>query len=136
MITEVVPTVRGWIKIIGIKPNGERIVLVDKKNALVINAKKIIAQTLGQQSLFSINTVEVYKTGGLLASTSMIPTFPADEKVKFNGRFNETSFNDTLDEIRLTSTIGGQFSVVTGLSVLKNNTLQLEIEWLLTINDI
>ncbi len=137
MVKETVPTAKGWVKIWGINKAGEKKLLVNQKNALVLNAKKIIAYALGNQSGYFIDAIEVYKAGGLLATSPPVTySFPTNEKVKFITRFNETSFNDTFDEIRLISTGGGDFSIVTGLSVLKDNTLQLQIEWLLTINDI
>lgn len=137
MFQEKIPSARGWVKIWSISRDGKKQLLVNQKNALVLNAKKIIAYALANQSGYYIDTIKAYKSSGLLATSPLVTySFPTSEKVKFTTRFNETSFNDTLDEIRLTSIGGGDFSIVTGLSVLKDNTLQLQIEWLLTINDI
>lgn len=129
--------VKGWVKIFAIRGD-QRELILDQKNAVLTNAKKIIAHTIGQDPTMAIDTIEVYKASGLLAdqSTLTISFPPGDNIVKFSGRFDEGSFNDTLDELRLKSSIGGDFSQVTGLSVLKDNTMQIEIEWILTINSI
>jgi len=130
--------IRGWVKIWAIDKDGNKTLVFDNPNALVVNAKKIIAYTLGQQSSYAIDRISVYKAASLLAhSPSVTVSFPiGDDKVKFQATFDEVSFNDTLDEIRLNSIAGGSFSGITGLSVLKDNTLQLSIEWILTVNDI
>lgn len=136
MVNELLPMPKGWITIYGIDKEGNRKLLVDRKNALVANSKKIMVHTLGQDSSYAITNIEVYKAASLLATSPLLTiSFPVgDTSVKFTARFNEASFNDTFDELKLVSTAGGIFSEVTGLSVLKDNTLQLEIEWLLTIN--
>lgn len=127
--------VKGWVTIKGIKPDGKEITLVDQPNALVDNARTMMAYLLGRQPSYSIDKIDVYKASGLLATSSFLTvTFPDANQVKFTTRFSESSFNDTLDELRLGSAIGGDFSVITDLSVLKGNTLQLQVEWLLTIN--
>lgn len=137
-INDVVPIPKGWIKIWGIDKGNKRILLEDRSNALVENARKIIAHSLAGDSQYFIDTIEVYKAAALLAtSPGLTISYPAGDKtVKFITRFDEASFNDTLDEVKLISSTGGIFSEVSGLSVLKDNTLKLEIEWILTINNI
>jgi hypothetical protein len=131
-------SIKGWVKIWQINKQGKRKLVFNRKNALTVNAKKIIAYVLGQESTYAIDRISVYKAASLLAnSPSVTVSFPiGDNKVKFNARFDEASFNDTLDEIKLNSIVGGTFSEITGLSVFKDNTLQLEIEWVLTINNL
>ncbi len=133
-----VPLPMGWITIWGINDKGDRTLLVDRKNALTTNAKKIIAYLLGSQSSYALDAIKVYKAASLLAtSPALTVSFPiGDDKVKFSVRFDEASFDDTLDELRLVSLAGGEFSLVTGLSVFKDDTLQLQIEWVLTIADL
>ncbi len=137
MFLENVTRPKGWIKIWAINKDGKSTILADQHNALTINSKKIIAYVLGQQSGYAIDNIKVYKAGTLLAtSPSLLISFPiGDNKVKFSARFNEASFNDTLDEVRLCSVIGGEFSTVDSLSITKADTIQLQIEWVLTIND-
>lgn len=138
MINETLPSVKGWIKVYAILETGEKILLQDRKNALVSNARKIIAHCLGGDILYALNQIGVYKAGVLVANTpSVTINYPAgDDKIRINGRFNEASFNDTVDEIKLGSIAGGIFSQVGSLSILKTNTIQLEIEWVLTINNL
>jgi hypothetical protein len=137
-IKENIPQATGWVRIFSIDIDGNKNLLVDKKNALVNNARKIIAYTLGRQSGYAIDTISVYKAGVLLADSPLVLiSFPAgDDKVRFNARFNEASFDDTLDELKLASSLGGIFSELSGLSVYKSSSIQLEIEWILTINNI
>jgi len=136
-VKEKIPSVKGWIKVYGIDKDGNRFLLEDRSNALVPNAKTILTYLLGGQSTSAITNILVYKAAGLLATSPFLTvSYPSSDEVKFTTRFNEASFNDTLDELRLISAVGGDFSIVTGLSLLKDNTLQLEIEWLLTINTI
>lgn len=138
MINETVPSVKGWITIYAITKTGERILLEDRKNALVANARKIIAHCLGGDMVYAPNQISVYKASVLVATTpSVTINYPVgDDKVRINGRFDEASFNDTVDEIKLESAGGGIFSQVGSLSLLKTNAIQLEIEWVLTINNL
>lgn len=138
MINENVPTARGWITIHAITKTGERVLLEDRKNALVSNARNIIAHCLGGDTLYALNQISVYKATTLIATTpSVTINYPVgDDKVRINGRFDEASFNDTIDEIKLESAGGGIFSQVGSLSLLKTNAIQLEIEWVLTINNL
>lgn len=126
--------IKGWLKVIAIEDNGTEHILVDKANALVSNAPTIIANALAGTSGWFLDTITALKTGSPLASIGVTPTFPAPGQVQFAGVFSTTSFNDTLDELDLSSTIGQGFSAVTGLSIFKGNTLQLSIQWLLTIS--
>lgn len=125
--------IKGWITIWGIDKDGNKHLLVDQKNTLVLNAKTIIANTLGGTPAFYLDLIFCYKASAPLAGRGTVVTYPSADSVKFASLFDESSFNDTLDEVRLRSFAGGEFSAVTGLSVLKDNTLQLSIEWLLTI---
>ena len=63
----------------------------------------------------------------------IIEGMPTDNEVKLVATFDETSFNDTFDEIYLYSAGGGDFSKVTGLSINKDNQTQLTISWTLKI---
>ena len=138
MISENLPSVKGWIKVYAITKTGEKVLLEDRKNALVSNARKIIAHCLGADVTYALNQISVYKAGVLVSTTpSVTINYPTgDDKIRINGRFNESSFNDTIDEIKLESAGGGIFSQVGSLSILKTNTIQLEIEWVLTINNL
>lgn len=108
-------------------------VLVDKKNALVPNAALIIASALAGDTGWVIDNIRAYKASAPLAASTTTFSYPAPGKVKFETIFSFSSFNDTLDELRLLSATGGDFSVVTGLSVNKPNTLELSVQWVLTV---
>jgi hypothetical protein len=125
--------IKGWLKIIGIDAEGNEHILVDRKNALVANATTIIANVLGGTSNFALDTIAAYQAGTLLASQGVTINFPTPEQVQYTTLFSTTSFNATLDELRLSSAAGGEFSAVTGLSVYKSNLLQLSVQWLLTV---
>lgn len=125
--------IKGWLKITAIDSKGNEHILVDRKNALVSNAKTIIANALAATPGFFINLITCYKLGGVLAARGVTITFPSVNQITFSAFFDQASFNDTLDEVRLGSTVGGDFSQVIGLSVFKDNTLQLTIDWQLTI---
>ncbi len=129
--------IKGWVKIWGIDRRGKRVLLVDQSNGLVGNAKQIICNALAGQSGYILDTIKPYKAGTALAtSTSVTYTFPTFNQISINATFNEASFNDTLDELRLVCAAHGDFSYITGISVTKTNVLQLQVNWLLTINDL
>jgi archaellin len=132
------PAWRGWIKIYGILPDGSKVVLADQHNAVVANALTVMAKALGGDLDAGLNRIKVKKAGVTLSnnSSALIVSYPASNEVQFNGRFIESSFNDTFDEITLESTVQGMFSQVVGLSINKDNTMQMEIEWKLTIDNL
>lgn len=127
--------IKGWLKITAFYSDGSKKVVVDQHNDLTTNAPTIIANVLGGTPSFNLDVILAYKASALLASSPGLSiTFPASNRVNFNALFDEASFNDTLDELRIGSVVGGDFSAVTGLSILKDNLLQLSIDWLLTIS--
>ena len=121
MFKEMVPTLKGWLTVYG-------------KNALTDKAKQIIVYVLAGEA-WKLSSIKVVKAGSVLATTpSMTYSFGVgDDNVTFRGRFDTASFNDTLDEVRLMSLGGEIFSRVTGLSITKDNTLELEVIWKLTV---
>lgn len=125
--------INGHITVMGRNKGGEWFTILEKKNALTSNAVTIISKALGGDTGWNINAIRAYKTSGILATASVTATYPATNKVQLQAIFSEASFNDTLDEVRLLSLTGGDFSIVTGLSINKPNTLELSIQWLLTI---
>ncbi len=126
---------KGEIRIYEIKGDSRKL-LYKGNNAIVANAKKILVHAAGGDG-FIIDKIGAYKAAVLLSyQTLFTVTYPAgDDKVKFVARFDEASFDDTLDEVRLESSSGGIFSIFTGLSHTKDNTTQLEVQWLITINN-
>ena len=126
---------KGEVRIFSIKGDSRKLIYEDK-NTIVTNAKNILAHAIGGDG-FIIDKIGAYKAAVLLSFQNIFTvTYPAgNDKVKFVARFNEASFDDTLDEVRLESTLGGIFSVFTGLAHAKDNLTQLEVEWLITINN-
>jgi hypothetical protein len=126
-------SVHGHILIRGRKAGGEWEVLEDRKNALVANAQTIIAKVLGGTSSFKLDRIQCLKTAGILATETVSVSYPATDQVKFESTFSEASFNDTLDQVKLQSLDGGDFSSVTGLAVSKSNLIELNIQWTLEV---
>lgn len=126
---------------IEVKPKGHVIIHVGSKevynnhNAILSNSKEIIARCIGGYSAFKLDTVWLYKAGVLLATsiTPIIPTFPALNKVRLSYIFPADSFDDTLDEIRLGSLAGGEFSAIGDLSITKSDIENMSIQWTIEI---
>ncbi len=111
-------------------------VVYDDHNALVPNYKNIVRRALGGQTGYFIDNVIANKLGSPLANTPIINVeyiALTDNEVKFTARFSQASFNDTLDEVKLNSVNGGDFSIVSGLSILKDNLTSLQVDWTLKI---
>ena len=126
---------RGDVWITRIDSKSKHLVFEDH-NLILENAKKIFVNAIGGNA-FVVDTIQVKKSGGLLAEATVMVDFPAgDDKVRFTARFDEASFNDTLDEIRLVSSAGGDFAEITGLSIAKDSLNQLEIVWQVTLNNL
>lgn len=120
---------RGWITYQLIGPNG--LIEERKENLVVANALTIMAKAIMGQSL--IDQVTLLKASVVLASVGVTYTLAAADTAQFIATFDETSFNDTLDEASLESSADGQFSDITGLSILKDNTMRLIITWTIQI---
>jgi len=127
---------KGEVKIYAIR-GGSSELIYDDSNLILENAKKILVHAVGGDN-YVINAIEVYKTSVKLAEDlSLQVEYPiGDKHVKFFAFFDEASFNDTIDEIRLVSSVGGNFAEVTGLSHTKDDLTQLQIEWKITINNL
>lgn len=125
--------IRGDLVVLAREEGGEWFKLLEKKNALVTNAKKVISRALAGETGWKIDSIKAIKAGNTLATGLATYTYPSDDKVKFETIFSLGSFNDTIDEVRLCSTTGGDFSMIFGISINKPNTLELSIQWQLTI---
>lgn len=132
-IFKVQERVKGHIVVKARKPGGEWEVIVDRKNAITANAPTLISKALAGETGWVINRIECLKASAQLAIETVSKSYPSAGKVQFESTFGLTSFNDTLDELRLTSLDGGNFSTVTGLSIAKSDEVELNIQWLLSI---
>lgn len=120
---------RGWMTYQLIGPNG--LIEERKENLVVANALTIMAKAIMGQSL--VDQVTMLKASVALASVGVTYTLAAADTAQFVAVFDEASFNDTLDEASLESVADGQFSDITGLSILKDNTMRLIITWTIQI---
>ena len=125
--------VKGHIVVRTRKPGEDWQVVVDRKNAITANATTLISKALAGETGWIINRIQCLKASAELAIETVTKTYPAAGKVQFESTFSTSSFDDTLDELRLTSVLGGDFSTVTGLSIAKSSTIELNIQWLLSI---
>ena len=135
MNSQVTLNLKGWLKAFILKPSGAWYTVYNDHNQINNTpGTEVTAKALGGESGWSLDRIVAYKAGTLLASTSVIQvSYPAPNKVRLLARFDEASFNDTLDELALEAGTHGKFAQVTGLSITKDDTLQLGVEWTLTI---
>jgi hypothetical protein len=105
----------------------------DDHNAILTNSKTIIAKCIGGDTSYVINKIYVYKAGVLKASKLATIAFPTSVKTQFSVVFDLLDFNDTIDEVRLGSDSGGNFSAITGLSITKDNLHKMSIYWTIQI---
>jgi hypothetical protein len=113
--------------------NDPLVKLLNKFNAIVDNSKIIIAKCIGGNNAYHIDTIEVYALGVLLKKGIPVISFPISNKTEFFVEFDAPSFSGTVDEIRLVSGIGGPFSQITGISVIKSSTQNMSIKWTIEI---
>lgn len=99
------------------------------ENAVVSNAKKLIARALGGDSNYLINTIEIWEQGVLIAADTITVTYPTVETVKFTGIFLETAFSGHFDQIVLKNNNNGIFSEILGLDFNKDSDEKLAIGW-------
>lgn len=125
--------VKGHVVIKARKPGGQWGVILDRKNAITADAPLIISKALAGETGWIINRIQCLKASAELAIETTTYTFPATGKVQFESTFSLASFNDTLDEIRLTNATNNDFSTITGLAITKSDEVELNIQWLLSI---
>jgi len=128
--------INGWVEIWE-EVRGKRTLIFSRKNTVQTNAKKILSRCIGSDSNYFIDRIQAYKAAVLLSSKPMILTefpTPDDDKVAFSAEFLTGDFNDTLDELRLISIVGGDFSKITGLSITKDASTKLVVKWQITIS--
>ncbi len=99
------------------------------QNAVVNNAKILIARALGGDASYIIDAVEVYLGTTLLATTGVVITFETIDTVRFNAVFREDDFSGNFDKLVLKNTVHGNFSEVTGISESKSITEKMAIAW-------
>lgn len=104
--------------------------IITIKNEVVDNAKEIIARSLGGDSNYLIDTIEVYYSDTLLASQSTIASFPEIGVVKFSSIFPAASFTGMFNQLILKNSVHGSFSEVIGFTPLtKPESEALSFGW-------
>lgn len=126
----------GFVTIYSIDKKGKKNILL-KKNMILGNAKTIITKCIAGIN-YHIDNIVAYNLNVLLASapiTSII--YPAFNSVQFTSIFDFLDWDpiNVADELRLTSSIGGDFSQLTNINLIKSNSVQLGIVWKITFND-
>lgn len=128
--------IEGHINAKLITSDGNELTVYNGHNDLTSDWDNILRRALAGQNNAHITKIGAYKNGALLAEADITqfnyPTGVSNE-IEFVAVFSETSFDDTLDEIRLTAPLAS-FSSKTGLSIQKDQTAKLSIDWKLTIN--
>lgn len=109
-----------------------------QNNAIQPGAQEIIAHLLTGDAGYKLNNVEAFKASFSLAVAGIYNwSFPAANEVQFVAVFDEASFDDTLDELRLEAgLVPLDFSIITGLSIAKDGLSRLVINWKITINNL
>lgn len=124
---------QGWLTVNKIAKDGSRTTILDRKNSLTDDAPQIQLYALAGED-WILDKIQAVKANSILASVDVEYTFPDPNVLRFTALFDEASFNDTLDEVRLFSTEANlTFSHVTGLSLFKDENIKIEIVWQLTI---
>lgn len=103
------------------------------KNAVTTNGEALLLGCLAGYD-YHVDQLKVYKSGGVLATSPLSVTSytPGTPSLTFTATFDENSFNDTADELRLhTSSNGTIFSIVSGQSVTKSNAQRMIVTWTL-----
>lgn len=137
MIKEIIkPQLKGHVQAFIIDKLGNKRIVYDDHNAIVDNAETILRNCVsGYQT--PIDAITAYKLGAVLASKTVGEehrTMVSTDAFTFVTIFEFADFDDTLDELRLNSSIEGSFSEVTGLSIEKTSVDQLGISWTITFN--
>jgi len=99
-------SVKGHLVVKGRTEGGKWFTLVDQKNALVMNAKTIVAKALAGEVGWKIDSIKAIKNNAVLATGATTVSFPSPEMVEFQTLFGLAAFNDTIDELRLSSVVG------------------------------
>ena len=98
-------------------------------NEIIANAPVILSRLIGGEP-YKIDRIAAIKAGALLSVSDIASvTYPSFEETLFSAVFDLASFNDTLDELQLISANGGTFSLVPGLSITKDDTQTMGIQW-------
>ena len=107
-------------------------VLYDGANNLTASAEQLLTKLIGNANFLS--TIAALKATVVLKNANVVQvTHPDTSSVKLRAIFIEADFNDTLDELELRYNGVDVFSEKTGLSITKNGSTQIAVEWTLTV---
>lgn len=128
--------IKGHLKVWTKNKDGKETIIYDDHNTIVDNAENIIRRCISGD-VHPIDNIAAYKAAVLLATKVVGAderTLISTDAFNFTTIFTFDDFNDTLDELRLVSSLAGTFSEVTGLSISKDSTEQLGVSWTITIS--
>lgn len=107
-------------------------VLYDDHNALTLNANNVVRRALASEP--AINRMVAYYQGNEVGRTTVAGVlYPAADQVTFQASFSKELFNSNIDRISLNSNTSGEFSEVTGLTLVKDGDTKMSIDWTITI---
>lgn len=107
-------------------------VLYDGPNNLTAAAEELLTKLIGTGNYLS--TIAALKASVDLKNANVVEvTYPDTSSVKLRAIFTESDFDDTLDELQLRYNGADVFSQKTGLSIAKNGTTQIAVEWTLNV---
>jgi len=127
--------VSGHIKLYEFRENC-RVLILDQKNAIQVEAKNIIRKAL--TGLAKIDKITCLAAGDVVLGSTTVGatlTSPNQGEVTFTGNISAASFAGTIEKLKLDSIYESQsFSIVSGLSVVKDGLTDLQVEWTIRIN--
>lgn len=129
------PKFKGEVKIWTEDRYGNITILYEDHNTIVANAENVIRRCISGDA-YPIDNIAAYKAAVLLATKEVTTddrTLISTDAFEFTTIFTFDDFDDTLDELRLVSSLAGNFSEVTGLSIEKTSLEQLGVTWKITI---
>jgi hypothetical protein len=129
MLTQYITAAEGYVRIYRVKKSVYE-PLWDNHNDITSNALRIVSRALAGNVNFKVDNIAAYRSNQFVSGAPISGyQFPTSDTVVFTAIFDESSFNGTVDELRLVSGFGGTFSIIDNLSIIKDNTSRIAIEW-------
>lgn len=105
-----------------------------RSNTILPLALDVVARLMGNFAIGNIDTISIYKSGLLLASTPIITyTHSALNQIQYSAIFSASSFSGDFDQIQLSSSAMGPIAELDDVDGTKSGTDQLGITWTITI---
>ena len=126
--------ISGFVEIFLKYEDGSKESLYKDHNAIQAWADDLLAEMLGNG--YVMDGIVALKSSSELATATITTTIVSTNSITYTATFSATSFNNTLDELRLKTSYvvsNNYLSALTGLNITKNNSQQLEVNWTITI---